>query len=204
MAVKTCDIYSYHCTCFMPTRKDHADILGHLCFVWFIVVFNVCITPLLVLYHNLHCDPRPFSYASLAVGLNAKCTGQGTNIYDLCTRSMWPDHLTTLQIGVFWSILAITLGCNFHRLELGARDWLPNTTIKLLCILRSWTFNHQFIPQSPTHRSARTWDPTHYKGLFLVFSGWDMELNMLLPSAEVTNKWNQTSTSSSWCAQWQK
>ena len=47
----------------------------------------------------------------------------------------------------FLSILAVTLGCNFHRLELGARDWHPDTTIKLLSILRSWTSDHQLIPQ---------------------------------------------------------
>jgi len=29
------------------------------------------------------------------------------------------------------SILAAMLGCNFHRLELGTRDLLSNTTIKL-------------------------------------------------------------------------
>ena len=34
------------------------------------------ITSLLVLYPTLHCEPRPLSHASLAVGLSTKCTEQ--------------------------------------------------------------------------------------------------------------------------------
>ena len=136
---------------------------GHFglpCFVSFIVIYNLCISPLLVLYHTLLWEPRPVSYASLAVGHSAKCTGQGTNTYDLCARSMWLGHLTTLQNLCIGFILVVPLGCNSHRLELAARDWLHVTTIKLLSNLRSWTFDHQFIPQPPTHHSARVWDAT--------------------------------------------
>jgi len=70
------------------TPRPHRGIFGHPCFAWFIVIFKVCITPLLVLYHTVHCEPRSVSHASLVVGLSAKCMGQGTNTYDLCTRSM--------------------------------------------------------------------------------------------------------------------
>ena len=149
--------YCWYCTVLLVKYRN----VGTVPYCWYCTV-------LLVLYrtvgtvqnHTLHCKPRPISHASLAFGLSAKCTGQITNTYDLCAKSIWPDHLTTQQTCVFCLILAVPLGCNFHRLELGARDWLTDTTIKLLCIRRSWTFDHQFIQQTPTHRSARTWDPT--------------------------------------------
>jgi len=32
--------------------RPHRGILGHPCFAWFIVIFDVCITPFLVLYHT--------------------------------------------------------------------------------------------------------------------------------------------------------
>ena len=56
------------------------------------------------------------------------------------------DHLTTLET-CFSTILAVTLGCNSHQLEHGARDRCPDATIKLLNILRSSTFDLQLIPQ---------------------------------------------------------
>jgi hypothetical protein len=65
--------------CCMPARQDHRGILGHPCFAWYIAIFNICNAPL-VLYHTLHCEPRPVSHASLAVGLSAKCRGQDTNM----------------------------------------------------------------------------------------------------------------------------
>ena len=71
------------------------------------------------------------------------------------TRSL--NYPVNLRI---FATLAATPGCNFHRLELWGVRLQPETTIKLLIIPRSWTFDHQRIPHLPTHRSARTWDPT--------------------------------------------
>ena len=139
--------HSHHVILLLAcTPRPRRGILGQPCFVWFIVIFKVCISPLLVLYCILLCEPRPVSYASLAVGLIAKCTGQGTNTYDLCARSLWLGHLSTMQNLRIKLILVATLVCNSHRLELWAQDWLPDTTIKLLSILRSWTSDHQFYP----------------------------------------------------------
>jgi len=45
------------------------------------------------------------------------------------------------------SILAVALSCNIHRLEIWGARLHPETTMKLLSILRSWTFDHQRIPQ---------------------------------------------------------
>ena len=53
------------------TPRPRRDILGHPCFAWLIVIFNICIRLLLVLYHTLPSEPRPVSHASLAVGLSA-------------------------------------------------------------------------------------------------------------------------------------
>ena len=57
-----------------------------------------------------------------------------------------PNYSANLR---FWIIiiLAVTLGCNSHQLELGARELHTDTTVKVLSILRSWTPDHRFIPQ---------------------------------------------------------
>ena len=60
-------------------------------------------------------------------------------------RYLKVNYTANLRFG-FIVILAVTLGCNSHQLELGARDWHPDT-IQLLSILRSWTLDHQLIPQ---------------------------------------------------------
>jgi len=48
-----------------------------------------CIRTLLgIMPVHVHCELRPVSRASLAVGLNTWHTRQGTNTHDLCGRSI--------------------------------------------------------------------------------------------------------------------
>ena len=69
------------------TPRPHRGISGHRSFAWFIVIFNICIKPLLALYQILRCEHRPVS-RQFGRWPQRKCTGQGRNTFDLCIRSM--------------------------------------------------------------------------------------------------------------------
>ena len=141
----------YHTYCWYSTihtvgTLPYILLVPYHTYCWYCTIHTVATLPyiLVVLYHTycwyctiqtLHSEPRLASYASLAVGLSANALDR-VGTHDLCDRSMWLDHLTTCKPAYFVIILAVTLGCNYHQLELGARDWHPDTTIKLLRIFR--------------------------------------------------------------------
>jgi len=88
------------------------------------------------------------SCASLAVGLNARHTGQGTNTHDLCVRSIF----TRL---VNYTVTLCTLehlSCKLHAVTfaVGVRDARLHRckTIKRLGIQLLWAFHNKLIPPS--------------------------------------------------------
>ena len=96
------------------TRRPHRDIFGQTCFAWSVVIFNICIRPLLVpysalwtsprvtplaLYHTLHCEPRPVSHPLLYTTL---CTVNLASCHTACFiphPALWTSpRVTTLAL----------------------------------------------------------------------------------------------------------
>ena len=73
--------------------------------------------------------------------------------------------ITALENLHFWSILVDTLCCNSVQLELETRSWHPDFHNKAAWDRTFLNVRPSAHSKTPSHRSARTWDPTHLNGV---------------------------------------
>jgi hypothetical protein len=70
---------------------------------------------------HLYCEPRPVSRAGSAVGLNARRTGQGVHIHDLCVRS----SVTRFVIYTVTLVYCVHICCKLHTITFAAGVCTP-------------------------------------------------------------------------------